>query len=496
MDNQLAYQEIKKRLKDRNWRLNNLYYIIDKQGHRVQLKLNYFQKFLLNHLWFLNLILKARQLGMSTFVVIFMLDVCLFNSNKTSGIIDYTLKDAKKKLAKAKFAYDSLPTSIQEIVQLSTDNVQELRFSNGSSMTADTSFRGDTVQLLLISEYAKICKHDPIRAEEIKTGALNAVAIGQFVFIESTSEGSEGHFYDISKNAENMQIENKELSKLDYKFFFFPWWKNPEYILKCPKDFTLGDELTKYFNRVESKEAVKITREQKFFYFKKYELLQEDIKKEFPSDSKEAFEATDKDKYYQSIIQEIRAKNQISEYPIEKGIEVLTSWDLGIDDYTAITFYQIVGKEIRVVDYLEGSGEEIGFYAEQLKRKGYLYGYCYLPHDANTRTLSTKKTVYIQLTALGFKCLVIPAMGVEIGINEVRRLLPRMWFRRSATTKLIEHLEKYAKKWNRITGQFSGPKHDEHSHGADSVRTYASQFIEIKTKRKQTYAKRRSIYDR
>ena len=57
-----------------------------------------------------NLILKARQLGFTTFIQIFMLDACIFNSNIRAGTIAHRLDDAKVIFRdKIRFPYDNLP---------------------------------------------------------------------------------------------------------------------------------------------------------------------------------------------------------------------------------------------------------------------------------------------------------------------------------------------------------------------------------------------------
>ena len=69
----------------------------------------------------------------------------------------------------------------------------------------------------------------PEKAREIATGSLNTLAAGQYVIIESTAEGRSGAFYEMCKHAQAMQDSKQPLSKLDYKFWFFPWWKHPDY---------------------------------------------------------------------------------------------------------------------------------------------------------------------------------------------------------------------------------------------------------------------------
>lgn len=466
-----------KRLSDRKWRLNNLYYITDKQGKKVKFQMNTFQELLLDNMWYLSVVLKARQLGISTFIVMFILDACLFNSNQTGGIIDYTLPDAKKKLEKARFAYMNLPEMFQKEIRLLKDNEQELSFSNGSSITADTTFRGSTLQYLHISEHAKICKKEPIKAKEIKNGALNAVAAGQIVFIESTAEDGEGDFYDICHTAEAMKESGEHLSKLDFKFFFFPWWEQKEYALDMPPNYRFTTDIVRYFKDLEQM-GIHLTDNQKYWYVKKKVIHGEDIKKEYPSTSTEAFEASNDDKYYKQIINILKAKNHMTEFEVEKSQLVDVAMDLGSSDYTSIIFYQVVGKEIRILDFLEGSGEHISYYIGEMKAKGYRYGRVVIPHDGNNKLLSARKSVYQQLKEAGLDAFITPKLGIELGINEVRKLMPNMWFKHSTTEKLVDHLEKYSKKWNEVLGRYTDPKHDKHSHAADAMRYLAVSYRE------------------
>lgn len=464
-----------KYLGDRKWRLNNLYWIVDKNGRSVRFRLNPHQEFLLDNLWYLNIILKARQQGFSTFVAIFMLDQCIFNSNQTAGIIDYTLPDAKKKLQKALYAYNRLPEAIRSGVTLVKENEQELSWSNGSSMTADTTFRGSTLQMLHISEHAKICKYNPQKAEEIKTGALNAVGLGQMIFIESTAEDGVGDFYEIATRSESLLRSGERLSALDFKFFFFPWFNSDEYRLEKPSNFRFSTESLEYFKGLESL-GIDLDDDQKYWYVKKKELIGASILKEFPATSKEAFESSTEDKYYKLLMMELKSKNRVCEFEIEKGIPVDLDLDLGRGDYTSVIFSQRVGQEIRIVDFIEGNDEHISYFIDLILRRKYLWGTVYLPHDGNAQFLTADKSAYRYFRDAGFRAQVLKATSIETGINEVRRMLKNVWFRRSTTEKLVLHLENYSKKWSENLGLFTGEKHDEHSHSAAAMRGLAMRL--------------------
>ena len=65
-------------------------------------------------------------------------------------------------------------------------------------------------------------------------------------------------------------------------------------------------------------------------------------------------------------------------------MEVRTFWDLGVNDSTAIWIAQFVGREIRVLDYIEGQGQPLAYYAGALRGKGFGEALAVLPHDGAT----------------------------------------------------------------------------------------------------------------
>lgn len=217
-------EEAKNLLASRKWRLSNLYLIKNKYGNVVRFEPNWAQEQLLKP-HYLNIILKARQLGISTYTCILFLDACLFNDHMQAAIIADS-KDVARELFidKVKFAYDNLPDWVKRMTSAYRDNVNELRFSNGSSFRIGTSLRGGTLQLLHITEFAKTCVDNPKKADEIMSGALNTLQAGQFACIESTARGKYGHFYDLCQKAIKMRDDKVKLTPLDWKIWFFPWY--------------------------------------------------------------------------------------------------------------------------------------------------------------------------------------------------------------------------------------------------------------------------------
>lgn len=454
------------------WRLNNLYHIVNKQGNKVVFKLNWAQEQLYNDMWYCNLILKARQLGMSTFVCLLFLDRCLFNSNVSAGIIAHTIEDAQQMFRRVKFAYDALPEDLKKLISADNDTSQMLKFSNGSSLRVGTSLRSSTFQYLHISEFGKICAKYPDKAREIMTGSLNTIGVGQYCFIESTAEGREGYFYDLCKQAQALADSRKELTKLDFKFHFFPWWGENTY--RIGSTLSMSEEMQEYFLSLAGA-GIHLEEEQKNWYALRFATQGEDMRREFPSTPDEAFEASNEGLYYGRHISQARLEKRIGHVPYDETIPVYTAWDLGYNDSTAIWFFQVIGKEIRLIDFLEGSGESLAHWLGQVKSREYIYEKHLAPHDIMVHEYSSGMTRQASARKMGINLIPVPRVDIIPGIDAARGILNRCWFDERKCAKGIKCIENYKKEWNDRAGCWnSSPLHNWASHGADAFRVLAT----------------------
>jgi hypothetical protein len=463
--------EIERYLSDPKWRLNHLYYIIDKSGTKRRFNLNWAQQELYDGLWYCNLILKARQLGISTFVCLLFLDRCLFNSNIAAGIIAHTREDAEHMFKRIKFAYDCLPAEIKELRSATIDSARELRFSNGSSLRVGTSMRGSTFQYLHISEFGKICAHFPDKSREIITGSLNTLAAGQYVFIESTAEGREGYFYEMCKHAQEQSKNTQKLTQLDFKFFFFPWWRDPTYRLE--QTVEISPSLREYFDKLYVG-GVQLMNEQKYWYSLKKNTQGEDMLREYPSTPEESFLASSEGLYYGSQLVLARVEGRVGKVPYDSHAPCYTAWDLGFSDSTSIWVFQLVAKEIHVIDYIEDSGKPLPYYVGELKKKLYSYAKHFVPHDAAAHELSTGMSRVEVARDLGMMFIISKPLPVMDGIDVARNILGRCWFDEAKCGLGLKALENYKKEWNDRLGCWDNkPLHNFASHGADAFRILA-----------------------
>lgn len=463
---------------DQLWRLHNLYWIIDKNGNKIKFTPNDAQLNLYHDMWYRNLILKARQRGYTTFIDIFSLDSCIFNPDFSAGIIAHNLEDAKKIFrTKVKFPYDNLPDGIKHAVTASNDRVGEYVFSNGSSISVSTSYRSGTLQILHVSEFGKIAAHNPEKAREIRTGALEAVPKDGIALFESTAEGQGGDFYTMAKKSQALADEGRELSVFDMKFFFDAWWQNPDYVLD--DEVLITKEFQKYFTKLKHDYDIKLTKKQKWWYISKYETQQDDMKREYPSYPDEAFEAAIQGGIYTSQMARARKSGRLCRIPIESGVEVHTFWDLGKRDMMAVWFMQEVGKEIRWIDYYEFNGEDIAHYCKVLKDRGYLYGKHYMPHDVEIKLLGMTKSRRKQFEDGGVRPITtVPRVPHLIdGIQMVRQAFARYYFDIERCSQGIKNLDNYQWKWNEATATYTSEHlHNWASNGADAIRQHAQAY--------------------
>jgi hypothetical protein len=476
-------EKLKDLLLDRHWRLNNLYKILDAGGKAIPFRMNWAQEDFYRNRHYFNIILKARQLGFSTFILIYMLDAALFNDNHECGVIAHDLESTKDLFEnKIKFACDNLPEWLKSHRESVVDSARKLEFSNGSSITVGTSLRGGTFQKLHISELGKISARYPDKAREIKTGALNTVHIGQQIFVESTAEGQSGEFYELVKLARKLKDEGRELTPMDPKFHFYPWYENPGYALNDndARTAVITPEDMEYFNSL----PVELTPGQKAWYVKKAVIQDEDMKREFPSTPDESFETSIEGAIYAKQMQLVRKGNQITRVPYERTAPVHTFWDLGHSgnsDHIAIWFFQHIGMEYRFLRYTQATGEDLEYYAKQLKEFGYVYGDHYLPHDgARTQIGRKNRSIKEVMEEVGIRPITIVPRTASVWDSirgKVRPVLPRCYFDEALCAEGIKCLDNYRKQWNEQMSVWRDePRHDEFSHGADAFRTFAEGY--------------------
>ena len=211
-----------------------------------------------------------------------------------------------------------------------------------------------------------------------------------------------------------------------------------------------------------------------------------------------SFAAAVRGAYYAPLIDAAEREGRVHPLPHAPELSVHTAWDLGMDDATAIWFFQVEPSgNWRILDYYEASGEGLAHYAHVLAEKshpqgattvdggmagrGFTYGLHIAPHDIRVRELGTGQSRWETAAQLGIRFATAPALPLADGIDAVRRHLPRFWFDAGACAPGLKALRAYRRRWRagaaqNSQGGGSGPLHDWASHAADALRYAVTGF--------------------
>lgn len=164
---------------------------------------------------------------------------------------------------------------------------------------------------------------------------------------------------------------------------------------------------------------------------------------------------------------------RICNVPYDPRLKVHTVWDLGWNDSMTISFVQRVRSEIRVIDYIEESFKTLDWYAAELNKRQWNWGFDWLPHDGSHKDFKTGKSTVEILKAFDRRPKLVPQVGIEAGIKAARMMFGQVYFDKAKTVRLVECLKRYRRNINQATNEAGLPVHDEFSHGADDFRYLA-----------------------
>ena len=158
----------------------------------------------------------------------------------------------------------------------------------------------------------------------------------------------------------------------------------------------------------------------------------------------------------------------------DPALPVMTAWDLGFKDSTAVWFLQQVGSEIRAIEYQEWTLSSLVDILHQVKAKPYIYSEHYGPHDLRVREYGSGRSRRDIASELGVEFTLAPNWSVEEGIEAVQGLLGHLWIDQKAGDRGLECLVNYKFDYDDAQRCFkTKPLHSWASHGADALRMFA-----------------------
>jgi len=161
-----------------------------------------------------NLILKARQIGLSTLVATFSFWLSYFYPDRPVIMLSRTERDAIKLLSKAKYGFRFLPEWMKWRGPVVQSTQTKMEFSNGgyieSLPSASEPARGESVFLLIVDEFAFL--PDP---EGAWSSIEPVVDLGGRAIVLSTANGYGNLFHEFWVGSQNGTNR--------WKALFHPW---------------------------------------------------------------------------------------------------------------------------------------------------------------------------------------------------------------------------------------------------------------------------------
>lgn len=501
-------------LGDRTWRIDNLgYKIIDDRSRLIDFKMNPVQRALHENLHTRNVIVKARQEGLSTYIQIYILDDSIHTNFGTSAIMAQDLPTSRKIFSnKIKLAYEHLPPFILNQLKVDVTNNDELIFDharNGESpiyskIYCCVSPRGDTLRNAHLSEYGELWQQYPVKGAEVKSGTFPTLHEDSICFIESTAHSPIGDFYDKYKAAAGHMQSGEPLTRMDWRLFFFGWYHDRKYQLQPPVGYEFSEEMALYFTGIEDSQGIKLTVPQKYWYVKAKAEQRGNMTSQYPSTPEEAFQTIVAGAIFKDELERMSREERLKKWmPYDESLPVHTAWDLGEGEghATAIAFFQWDGFHCRYIDWYYSELGGLPKAIKYVKGKDYLYGKHFGPHDLAKTDMSSTNRDGLKgkdrqqiARELGLQFTKLKRPAVKYDHIEVGRLhLSRSIFDTTATGDVRDEetdttipglytcLANYQYDKNERLGRYGrAPLHNWASNGADAF-LYSAQAIPLCT---------------
>lgn len=180
--------------------------------------------------------------------------------------------------------------------------------------------------------------------------------------------------------------------------------------------------------------------------------------------------------FYGQRLRDMEDQGRIGLVPWDEHEQVMTFWDLGMNDETAIWFVQQSGFAFKVLDCYANHGQGFEHYAKVLQDKPYRYSKHYLPHDGRNRELSNGLERSKTLDSLLREEVVVMKRPkvIQDKIEAVRWVLPKVYIDADKCRDGINAMKNYRQEYDeRLKTWKKEPLHDWSSHYADAFAGFA-----------------------
>lgn len=190
-----------------------------------------------------------------------------------------------------------------------------------------------------------------------------------------------------------------------------------------------------------------------------------------------AYATAAKGAYFTKQLSALKREGRIGRVASDPNMKRRLFVDIGGTGVNADAFTmwgaQFIGREVRVLNYYEQVGQEVGHHLSWMREQNYLpeNTEIFLPHDGATHDKVFNVSYQSAFENAGYSVTVVPNQGrgaAMARVNAARRIFPSVWINESTTTPGVEALGWYHEKWDDERDIGLGPEHDWASHGSDA----------------------------
>ena len=197
-----------------------------------------------------------------------------------------------------------------------------------------------------------------------------------------------------------------------------------------------------------------------------------------------SFDAAILGAYFGRELRDAEKAGRIGNWPHDPSLPVHTGWDLGVDDPMAIWWFQVAGRDVRILDFHEESYTDFAkckrLDDEKCEADGWVRGDDLVPHDAKVFEMTAGRTRIEVMKDVGFRPRLIPRHKPIDGINAVRKMMARTFWHKPRVEEAVEGVRQYHAEWDDEKKTFRPtPYHDWTSHRCDALRAIAMGYQEV-----------------
>ena len=184
--------------------------------------------------------------------------------------------------------------------------------------------------------------------------------------------------------------------------------------------------------------------------------------------------------YWGAEMARAEREGRIATVEIDREHPVHTAWDLGKAVNNPIWCFQVIGSQLRIVDFYRPETEDLEDWIAWLVERGY-NGNDYVPHDIMVTEWGTGRTRYDVLKKLGRRPIRVARVSLADGIQAGREAINNATFDRERCDLGIEGLKAYRREWDEELRTFrENPLKDWAEHIGSAWRYLGMAWREVK----------------